>query len=291
MNQIDDLLREFRSDQPGPKAGAAARIAAQAGAGRLRRVPRWRRKQVLAPALGGVAFTAAALALAFGLPGGGGSSNALASVSKALTPSEGVLHNVYKVTYETRTGSGSFRVDEVVHMHEFTGFDAGTANRVRLFISSGQLDRPPTDEDSVIAVDAAGKLSARSWVDGRIRTETAGLTSLDGVSTAGRLRAALREGSVRVVSTSGSTIVLRGAPTAAGSAAGCEAAFGDIVVDASTFRPVSMIENMGCDGDPTTVTSRQVIRVEQSETLPDTPANRKLLELGDWPIGEGVALG
>lgn len=290
MNEIHEMMRDFRSDQPGPAAGAATQIAAHAIGGKGGRA-RWRRMRVLAPAVGGAAFVAAALALAFGLADGGGSSNALASVSKALSPSDAVLHYVYRVNSETRTGSGAFAVDEVVHMHEFLAFEQGHATKARLFISSGPLNRPPTDEDSVIAANAAGEFVSRSWVGGHVRTNPDTITTLDGVSTVSLLGAAIKGGQLRVVSSDGSTIRLEGVPQTT-SDNECATAWGEVVVDATTFRPVSMVENLGCNaGGSTTVTSRQVITVEQSETLPDTPANRKLLEMGDWPTGDNVPLG
>lgn len=275
---LDETLRAFRADQRGPRPDAAADIARRARGRRLR-LPALGRFGVAASTLGLAAAALVAFAVMTDLPGSP-PQDAVAAVRTALAPTNGILHNVYTVRYEQRPpGSDTWQTTDTIRLHEILGYEGDKLTALRLFISAYGLDRAPTDEDSVITLGADGHALAHSYSPGGGVHEEAlpEASSLDEVSTAGRLRAWLASGQVDEVSHTDDTITLSG-PATTDDPCG-EPGYGPIVVDRHTFLPISMIEGFGCDHDFAT---RQVISVESSERLDGTPENRKLLEMGDW---------
>ncbi len=163
MNDIDRTLREFRSDQPGPQTGAAARIARQATVA-PHRAPRWRRMRVLAPAVGGL--TAAALAVglvAGGLPGSGPLAVDRAEAAPLVRLTNAVLAEpvpggdatLVLRTHSFAVGKGFTGAD--LHLDNGQYFSAPTRAGLRNRIANGRAETEASGR--VIAAVAAAALN------------------------------------------------------------------------------------------------------------------------------------
>ena len=202
----------------------------------------------------------------------------LERAAAAVAPSGKIVYFRFEVRYEERGPNGTWTQNELVTMHDWALFEDGNLVRARRFISEGRLSEPPTDEDSSLVAED-GALVLTSWVDGAIRRErvTDELT-VSRVSVAGYLRSLYTSGQLEAVTRDDDAIHLRA------SAEGCRAeTVSEVIVHAKTFLPRRMVEVGGCaaDGQPM---SRQVLTFTDSETLADTDTNRRLLEVGDWPV-------
>lgn len=290
---IDERLRAFRTDQPGPAPDAVDRILDLTLRERPRRaglLDRLRRPVAFVPAVCAVG-AAAALAVLF-WPGGD-RPGLLERAAAAIAPSGEIVHLTFTVEYQTARDDGTWTTDDVVTMHDFTRYEGDRLVQMRRFISDGALTSPPSDEDSAIVVGADGVATATSWVNGELRTETAtDLPPVDQLSVAGMLRAAYASGALVEVARTADTIVLRSKGAGASGQPCTDDGFAEVTVDATTFLPAEAIQSacMIEDGVPR-IASRQVWRFTSTEALADTAANRALLEVGDWPLGRDDALG
>lgn len=272
MTEIEELVRSFRSDQRAPTEDTVERIYAHAV--RRPRVPVWRRPLALVPAVG--ALMAAAIAAILLWPSE--TVSPLERAVAAVAPSGKIVYFRFEVRYEQRDPTGTWTGNEVVTMHDWALSQDGKLVRARRFISEGPLSEPPTDEDSSVIVED-GVVALTSWVDGAIRRErvTDELT-ISRLSVAGYLRSLYTSGKLAEAGRDDEGIHLRT------SVEGCrEGTVSEVVVHAETFLPRRMIE-IGACGPDSQPTSRQVFTFTASETFADTEANRRLLEVGDWPV-------
>ncbi|MEZ5098895.1 MAG: hypothetical protein R3C15_03645 [Thermoleophilia bacterium] len=291
---IDERLRAFRADQPGPAPDAVDRILDLPLRERPRRaglLDRLRRPVAFVPAVCAVG-AAAALAVLF-WPGGD-RPGLLERAAAAIAPSGEIVHLTFTVRYQTLDERGTWVDDELVTMHDFSLYEGDRLVRMRRFISDGPLGSPPSDEDTSVVVRPDGALEATSWVAGELRTGADDLPPVEQLSVAGMLRAAYAAGALREVSRSGDSIVLRasgGTDRLAGDGQPCaDDGFAEVVVDATTFLPAQAIERFCTVEDgPAQLETRQLLAFTATETLPDTAANRALLEVGDWPLGTAGA--
>ena len=243
---------------------------------RRRRRPAWWRGRALVPAA--AALAAAALAAVLFWPSDG--AGPLERAAAAVAPSGRIVHFRFEVRYEQRDAGGQWEPIELVTMHDWALFREGKLVRARRFISAGPLTEPPTDEDTSVVVTGDGRIEMTSWVAGEVRHDRApDDVTLDRLSVAGYLRSLYTSGKLEEAGRDAEGIHLRGTGTACGD----DMAVSEVVVDPQTFLPRRMVETAcGPDAD---AASRRVWRFTEAETLPDTPANRRLLEVGDWPVG------
>lgn len=284
---IDERLRAFRADQPGPAPDAVDRILDLSLQQRPRRaglLDRLRRPVAFVPA---VCAVGAAAALAVMFWPGGDRPGLLERAAAAIAPSGEIVHLTFTIRYQTLDGQGAWVDDDVVTMHDFSLYEGDRLVRMRRFISDGPLTSPPSDEDTAVVVRPDGTLEATSWVAGELRTGADDLPPVERLSVAGMLRSAYAAGELREVSRAGDSVVLRATGGIAGDGQACaDDGFAEVVVDATTFLPAQAIERFcavedGLAGDET----RQLLAFTTTETLPDTGANRALLDVGDWPLG------
>lgn len=281
---VDSLVSEFRADQPGPDADAVQRIlkrslAPEQRGRRLRRV--MRRPVAFIPALCTTAV--AALAVTLFWPGGD-RPGLLDRAAAAIAPVGEIVHLTFTVDYEQREQDGAWTSTEVVTMHDWTLYDGDRFVRMRRFISTGPLTRPPTDEDTSVVLRRDGTLQMRSWVDGDVRTSAEGIPPLEQLSVAGALRAQYETGVLEVASRDAERIVLR----AIGSGCESDSSFAQVVVDATSFLPSEAIQgpcrDSGAPAGVATIETRQVWRFRRAETLLATAEGRAVLEIGAWPL-------
>ena len=198
-----------------------------------------------------------------------------ARAEAAIAPPATILELTLRVT-----GSG-----ETANVREWSLAGDGEAMRVRRLITSGALNRPPDDEDSVVTLDRQGRvIDQRGW-----RPERGGtLEVLEREGGEGRpagsstlvtqLRAALARGDLREAGRDRLAGALYGAP--------CERAV--LLLDPATALPrrveVTFRESTPAGDCGAEVMQREVQTITGVRRLPATAANRGLLEVGDWPV-------
>jgi hypothetical protein len=206
----------------------------------------------------------------------------------AVAPSDQIVHLTFNVRYEAQAKDGSWRLDDLVKMDDWTLSRDGKIVEMRRFISSGPVTQPPTDEDSSIRVDDAGRVVFTSWVDGEVRrARNPDGIEIDTASVAGSLRAAYASGDLVEDGRTAQGLRLRSKDS------GCDVGVDGVkrvTVDPERFLPVRLEASFYC-GDNVQSPTRQVISIESSSTLPVTPETLKDLAIGDWPQGPNVPLG
>jgi hypothetical protein len=248
-----------------------------------------RRRRTRRIALAAVLPLAAAVGLAGALiPGGGddggdgsgsGSLAALlpARAEAAIAPRERIL----ELTIST---NGS-------RMREWSLAGADRAMQVRRLITDGPFDEPPTDEDSTSLTDRDGRIvDTRGWFSrgpgatGELqRYDPSGRDLGEASTIVGMLRQAYDHDLLDPAGTTRSgERRLRG--TLTGSA--CERT--TVVLDRDSFVPRSVEivyrhDESRCPNEPPG-DAREQITITHARTLPATARNRRLLEIGDWPV-------
>lgn len=314
MSDIDDLFRAFRADMPDPDDGAPARILDRArGADgqadlTVGAMPRSRRRwsRTLRWAMVPVALAAVATLVLAIAPAGrkaGGGPSLLERAEAAIAPA----HRIVVFLIHTRSTTNAPDVvnpNRTVRMRQWTLAGAGRAMQMRILISEGPLDRPPTDEDSTLLTDRTGRvIDQRSWTPlfvrahdnydyprggGRGVLEIGGpIRRLDGpVTLVDRLRDAYRSGQLRPTGrTADGNLRLRLDLGVPGS---CERT--DVVLDPKTLLPrrVETTSSPQPCGTGGRLTSHEVSTITAARSLPATASNRRLLTIGDWPTARTV---
>lgn len=280
MNEIDELLRDLTSDVEDPAPLARTRMRADV----LRRIApaprsRWRRPARLVP-LGGLA-AAAAIAVALVATTGDGGPSLVQRAEAAVTPPGEI------VFITARFGSTPGLAEGVV-MRDWTLAGRDGSLRMRRFISALPPDRPPDDEDSVVELDAAGRIvKAVSWtpVD-RLRLGIERTSQPWANSWAGILRNAYRTGALRDAGREDGVRVLAGRlPGGDQGLPGCTSEQ-RVGLDDASFEPRWLVLITNCEGKAPE-TDRITFTVDR---LPATPQNLRLLRIGPWPVKEAVRL-
>ena len=191
MSDVDELLREFRADVPGPALGAEERIleraraaagspepagSARGGRGSGARPTRGRTRitvltrdrrgpSALRWAAVPVALAAAVLlvvALAPSRDASDGAPTLLERAEAAISSPSRIVS--LAMTVRTSGDTGAINPTRTIHMQQWTLAGAGRAVQFRILISEGPLDKPPTDEDSTTLTDRTGRIiDQRSW--------------------------------------------------------------------------------------------------------------------------------
>jgi hypothetical protein len=305
--EIDDLLRQFRSEVPPPAPGAAERIAARARAAALdQQAPatvslRSRRSRTrIGARLGTVAVgIAAAVTLAVALSPGGGDGDGppagtlLDRAEAAVTPREQIL--ALTIRLQAATSDPSVRPadrEREIRWREYVLAGVGEAVQTRALITEGSWTDPPTDEDSIRLLDRAGKLvERRSWTPG---PSEAGLLSVDTKpprsvpaevqpTLTGNLRDAYERGALRPLGPrEGDDVLLRGHLMDGGCG------HTEVRLDPQTFIPrrievaVGRVDVQRDKCAPGPPVERQLWTIDAHQ-LEANDRNRRLLEIGDWP--------
>ena len=309
MNEIDDLLRSLRADVPGPAEGAHERILERArraqaeavGGGGApppprRRTVRWGRWAAASVAAAG----AATLSLALIPTRGGGGSRApglLERAEAAITPPKQIM--AFSIRVRSVSDNGAINPRRTIRMRQWTLAGAGRALQMRVLITEGPLDRPPTDEDTTMLLDRTGRVvDQRQWTPlfvrarddddypeggGRGEIEVGGPKGPPGapLTLVEQLREDYRHHRLR---------------PAGHTAAGLERLRGrlqlgpqcwrtTVDLDPRTLLPrrVERTVSLGpCDaGGPRT--EHEVWTIDEPQSLPASASNRRLLRIGDWP--------
>jgi len=177
-----------------------------------------------------------------------------------------------------------------VAMHDWTLAGADGSLRMRRFISSAPPDRAPDDEDTVVEIDAAGRVvTAASWIpDGRLRLGLERAVEPYVTSWVGILRNAYRTGALRDAGREDGVRVLAGRVPIMDEELdpGCT---GEqrVGLDGASFEPRWLATVTTCEGKPPAETARVTFTVER---LPATPANLELLRIGPWPVTEAYRM-
>ncbi len=326
MSNVEDLVREFRADQPGPAEGAAERILerarraqappaeaassahdAPASAERAarpgpRRPRRWLRLRWALPAVAAGLAVSLVVALV-PIREGSDAPTLLERAEAAIVRAHRIVDLTITVR-STTTGDGVVNPNRTIKMRQWTLAGAGRAGQTRILISEGPLDKAPTDEDSTVLTDRTGRIvDERSWTPlfvrardnydypnggGRGELEIGGPGGIGGgpVTLVDRLLDAYRSGDLKP-----------SGRTARGDLR-FTIAFGDsnvctrmaLVLDARSLLPRRFVESSGTGpcGSGAPPISREVWTIGEARSLPATPANRKLLEIGDWPTERTV---
>lgn len=314
MSSIDDLLREFRADAPGPAEGAAERILERASRAAAQpepdpvpqpphRRPRWSRTlrwalvPVTAAAVASVAIAIAPTQDATHAP------SLLERAEAAIAPA----HRIVALSIKVRSTTSQAQVvnpNRTISMRQWTLAGAGRAISTRILISEGPLDRPPTDEDSTMRTNRNGDvIDQRSWTPlfvrardnydypqggGRGELEIGGpATELQGPLTlVERLRDAYRDKQLEPTGrTADGDLRFR---SESGDANACSSM--EFVLDAKTLLPRRIELASGpkpcAAGAPPA--NREIMTIGDAQSLPATAANRQLLAIGDWPTARTV---
>lgn len=283
MTDTDDLLRDLTSDVEDATPMAVARMRADV----LRRIdpaprPRWRRPARLVPLAGGLA--AAAIGAALVVSTGGGGPSLVQRAEAAVTPPGEIVHIVagYRGVGDQ---AGSI---EATRLEDWSLAGEDGSLRMRRFISSGPSTRAPDDEDTVLELDAAGRITrAASWTpDDRISLGFPAETTPYANSWAGLLSKAYRDGRLKDAGTTGDGLrVLDGNIDGLqdDDRDGC-APHQRVALDPASFEPRWMDLSWRCGAE-----DEPEVRIEFTvDRLPATPANLDLLEIGPWPVTTAV---
>jgi hypothetical protein len=314
MSNIDDLLRTFRADMPDPDDGAAARILERARDTHTQPdvavglTPRSRRGRstTLRWALLPIAVAAGVTLVLAIAPAGqktGGAPSLLERAEAAITAPNRIVALSINVR-TTTNASGVINPNRTIRMRQWTLAGAARAMQMRILISEGPLDRPPTDEDTTLLTDGAGRvIDQRSWTPlfvrardnydyprggGRGVLEIGGPTrQLEGpLTVVDRLRDAYRSGQLQPTGhTADGNLRLR---RDLDSPRSCQRM--DVVLDSKTLLPrrvktTSGPKPCGTGGRPTT---HELWTISAARSLPTTASNRRLLAIGDWPTARTV---
>lgn len=322
MSNIDDLLRGFRADVPGPADGAPERIlerARRAHAQPDAHVGRpWRARRssrlrwaVLPVAVAGAVSLLVALAPTGDLadPGSRIAPTLLERAEAAIAPPHRILALSVQLR-RTTAAPGVVNPHQTIKMRQWSLVGSGRAMLMRVLISEGPLDRPPTDEDSTVLLDRGGRvIDQRSWTPVFVRARDNygyprgggnGELEIGGpdvelqqplpLTLAGQVRDAYRHHRLRPAGrTAGGELRLRGRTVLAGFGGGrCSRT--ELILDPRTFIPRSIEIT---DSPPpcrpgARPTSRELWTISAAESLPATTANRRLLTIGDWPTARTV---
>jgi hypothetical protein len=318
MSNIDDLLREFRADVPDPADGAAERILERArrahaharGAGEPLSPPptpapaaprRPRRSRKLRWALVPVGVAAAvSAAIALAPQDSTHAPTLLERAEAAIVPPNRIVMFAIDVR-STTTAGGVVNPNRTIGMRQWTLAGADRAMAMRILISEGPLDKPPTDEDSTFITGRDGRIvDQRSWrplfvkardnydypdgggrgeleIGGPVRQAPEPLTFVD------RMRDAYRSGRLKPTGrTAGGDLRFTMTLTAADDDT-CHRS--EYVLDAKTLLPRRIETTSGsqpCSAGAAPV-NREVTTISDARSLPATAANRRLLQVGDWP--------
>lgn len=206
----------------------------------------------------------------------------------AIAPPNEILELTIRME---RAQSGEPESDEVVHMRQWTLVGNERALLARALITRGGFEQPPTDEDTTTVIDRDGTIvDMRSWTpigtgtQGRLELLESPMRKQFGQPTlAASLRLAYEGRLLRPAgTTSDGTLRLVGQlhPDP------CTRA--EVLLDPDTFIPRT-IETLSqaarpdgtCRDDAPALRETQTIT---ARTLPATTANRRLLQIGDWPV-------
>ena len=304
MSDVDDLLRAFRADAPGPAEGAEERILARARRAALpppanARPPRGGRRRIPALRWAAVPVALACVALvAVALSSSDGGPSLIERAEAAIASPDRIVE-LSTTVRSTTNASGVVNPHRTINMRQWTLRGAGRAVQFRILISEGPLGKPPTDEDSTVLSDRSGRIvDRRTWTPLFVRARDnydyprgGGRGELEiglpGESISGpftvvdRLREAYRSNDLKPVG-----------HTAAGDprfrldlGPGSSCSRMEFVLDATTLLPRRIVNTTGskpCGAAGGTV-SREVWTVGEARSLPATAANRGLLAIGDWP--------
>jgi hypothetical protein len=304
MPDIDALLREFRADAPPPAPGAAERIVARA------RPPAQAPPSRSARSRRGVRISARLVAVAAGLaaaailvvaltpdgddPGRSSFGGLLERAEAAVTPHGRILALSFRMRITT-TDPAVVPEDRVrdIRMREWVLAGDGDAVLTRTLISEGPSTSPPTDEDTTMLLDRRGRLAElRSWTPqgpqgGVLRVDTSKQRG-ERVTLTGLLREAYERGDLRPASRhEGGLVLLRGDFL---NFPGC--GHTEVLLDPQSFIPRRIeverteggrIAGSGTARDCGPGAERQVWTIS-SQRLEASERNRRLLEIGDWPI-------
>ncbi len=305
MSDVDDLLRDFRAEAPGPAEGAAERILARARAPEprpetataapARRRSPWLRWAVLP--LGAAAAAILVIAFAPGRDGSGGGPTLLERAEAAISSTNRIVE--LSTTVRTDSGgTGAINPHRTIKMRQWTLAGAGRAMQYRVLITEGPLDKPPTDEDSTILTDRTGRIvDQRTWKPlfvrardnydyprgggrGELEIGRAGEVLRTTPTLVDRLREAYRSDEIKPIGRTASGD-LRFRLDFGGN--GCSRM--EFVLDARTLLPRTIVntsDDKPC-GASRVPMSRETSTIGEARSLPATAANRRLLEIGDWP--------
>lgn len=311
MSDVDDLLREFRADLPGPAEGASERIvqrAAAAGAQPMSGAPAPRRRPARplrwAALAAGVAAAATLIVAIAPTRDGSGAPTLLERAEAAIAPPHRIIELAMQVRSTTNV-PGAVNPHRTINMREWTLRGAGRAVAHRILITEGPFDKSPTDEDSTMTTNRAGRIvDARSWNPLFVRardnydypngggrgeleiSRPSGGLQGGAATVAERLRDRFRSGRLTPPEhTAGGGLRFT---YEIGDAGACSR--GELVLDAQTLLPRRMVETQtmracSAGGRPS---SREVWTISVAKSLPATTANRRLLEIGDWPTARIV---
>jgi hypothetical protein len=307
MSSIDDLLREFRADVPGPAEGAQQRILERARSAAPRtapgdaRPPRGRRwSRTLRWAVLPVSVAVAASLFVAISPTKDDAPTLLQRAEAAISGSNRIVELSTTVRSDTNA-RGVVNPHRTIKMRQWTLAGAGQAMQFRILITEGPLDKPPTDEDSTVLADRTGRVvDQRTWTPLHVRARDnydyprgGGRGELEILRPEGklqgpltlvdRLREAYRSDRVKPTGrTAGGDLRFRL------DFGGCSRM--DFVLDAQTLLPRRIVNTDGVEGCGTShqTTSREVSTIGVARTLPAVAANRRLLEIGDWPTARIV---
>ncbi|HEV7806200.1 MAG TPA: hypothetical protein VGO80_10295 [Solirubrobacteraceae bacterium] len=233
----------------------------------------------------------------------GGAPSLLQRAEAAITAPNRIVALSINVR-STTNSSGVVNPHRTIRMRQWTLAGAARAMQMRILISEGPLDRPPTDEDSTLLTDRTGRvIDQRSWtpifvrardnydyprgggrgvleIGGPLRRLEAPFTLVD------RLRDAYRNGQLQPTGrTADGDVRLR---LDLGSPSSCQRT--DVVLESKTLLPrrvttTSGPKPCGTGGRPTT---REVSTISIARSLPATASNRRLLAIGGWPTARTV---
>lgn len=318
MNNIDDLLREFRADVPEPPEDAAHRIMARArgahsnGDAQPQRSPQTRstrgrlRRWAAVPVAGAVA--ASILLAVAPWREGAGTPTLLERAEAAITPANRIVSLSLQI-HSTTTAAGVVNPNQTIRMRQWTLAGAERAMLSRMLITEGPLQRPPTDEDTTVLTDRHGRIvDQRSWTPlfvrardnynypsggGRGQLEIGGPPGVvaGGVSIVQQLRDAYRRGRLRLrgrtadghLRFTGTIIAPGGTVLSSDDSTGCTNT--EFILDARTLFPrrlVTTTKRPPCRPGARTL-AREVWTISQVRSLRATPTNRRLLQIGPWP--------
>lgn len=209
----------------------------------------------------------------------------------AIAPVQRILELTTHVEYSSTESAAPLR--PAVNVKQWSLAGAGDATQARALITEGSLERPPTDEDTTTLLDRAGRIvEMRSWTP--IGTGRRGRLEL--VELPRHLQDAGPEPLTRALRRSYEQRLLRpagrtpdGALMLRGRLYGFPCERTEVLLDPRTFIP-RRIETVTqatprpapCRGDAPV--RREVQTITSARVLPATPENRRLLQIGDWPV-------
>jgi hypothetical protein len=240
------------------------------------------------PVVAGI-FLAVALAPTGGTDHGPAVSAVLPQRAEAaISPPNQILQLTIRLE---RTWSGQAGTDEVVRKRQWTLTGTGRALLARALITEGAFEQPPTDEDTTTVIDRDGEIvDMRSWTPtgtgarGRLELLESRLGErVDSQTLAASLLIAYERRLLRPAGTTPD-----GKLRLVGKLYPDQCSHAEVLLDRHTFIPRtietvsrSMRRDGTCRDDAPALRETQTIT---ARTLPTTAANRRLLQIGDWPV-------